>query len=74
MVFAGEACGQVAACICEDDALMVVVDTLQLVSHTSLHSDLYRSSAEQSVWHACDLELSMAWHKCSEDTTVVLRL
>jgi hypothetical protein len=73
VVFNGDKCGIVQACLLVSGVLHAVVENLSQQGNHTIHWGLWRPSSTYEVWVAAPLTQSVAWRPADDGATLVLR-
>lgn len=71
VVFRGDAAGSIVGCLQQGSTLMVLVETMRLVSVVSAHSARWRALTAREIWLASHVECALAWYVDGLDVVVV---
>lgn len=73
-VLRASSAGRVAACVCEQDEFLLIVEPMAKISAISSHGDRWRFAGDAVAWMADHVELPLAWLQEDGGTFVILRL
>jgi hypothetical protein len=74
IVMRGDAAGCIAACVCENNTLFVVVEALALTARKGAHTLVVHPTGSAEVWPAAELEHVVGWYANPDDSYTVVTL